>query len=391
MKTPAVYRIGLAAMVFALSCASACAADAVGRVLFAIGDARTADGARVKKDDAIAPGQVIVTGTSGHVHIRFVDDAFVSVRPNSKLQIEQYAYDEREPKNNRVRFSLSQGVARLITGKAGQAAKDNFRLNTPVAAIGIRGTDFVVQAREALTRVAVQQGAVVVSPFSDHCLRDALGPCGGGLSAQLSGTLSGRYLQVTPDGKPVLQVLTPGQAKDIFGFPRPEEPAVNTQTLRTLTPESVGTSLFWGRWSDQATVPAGYELLGKNEALALYRAEGPVALPQSGIVAFSPVEAVGFARTSGGTLKPAEISSPALTVNFNSHTYSTSFTWATEERNLRMRSSGDISATGRFVPDRSDSNVTISGGFNNEGSEAGYVFMRRLAGDDAYGLIRFNR
>lgn len=370
----------------------ATAAEPVGKVLFAIGDARlAADGARVKKDDMISAGQAVVTGANGHVHIRFVDDAFVSVRPNSKLQVEQYVYDEREPKNNRVRFSLSQGVARLITGKAGQAAKENFRLNTPVAAIGIRGTDFVVQAKDALTRVAVQQGAIVVSPFSDHCLRDGLGPCGGGLSAQLNGTLSGRYLQVTPDGKPVLQMMTPGQAKEIFGFPRPEEPMVNTQTLRTRSPEDLGNALIWGRWSEQAAVPPGYELLGKNEALVMYRTEGTAALPQSGIVGFAPVEAVGFARASDGSLKPADISAPALTVNFNNQTYSTSFTWATEERNLKMRSSGDISATGRFVPDRSDSNVTISGGFNSEGSEAGYVFMRRLAGDDAYGLLRFHR
>ena len=391
MKSSIVSRIFLAAAMLLLAPCMA-GAEPVGKVLFAIGDARlAADGTRVKKDDAIVVGQAIVTGANGHVHIRFVDDAFVSVRPNSKLQVEQYVYDEREPKNNRVRFSLSQGVARLITGKAGQSAKDNFRLNTPVAAIGIRGTDFLVQAQESVTRVAVQQGAIVVAPFSDICARDALGPCGGGLSSQLTGSLSGRYLEVAPDTKPVLQTLAPGRSKDLFGFPRPEEPKVNTPEGRAVSADASTGGLVWGRWSDHVAAPAGYELLGKNEALVLYRAEGTVTLPQSGTVNFVPVEAVGMLRGSDGTLRSAYVTSPTLSVNFNSHTYETGFTWNGDDRSMRMRSSGSISDSGRFVANHNASNVVISGGLNNAGDEAAYVFMRRLVGDDAYGLIRFQK
>ncbi len=390
MKNLVVSRICFVAAMLLLPLAAA--AEPVGKVLFAIGDARlAADGARVKKDDTITAGQAVVTGPNGHVHIRFIDDAFVSVRPNSRLQVEQYVYDEREPKNNRVRFSLSQGVARLITGKAGQASKDNFRLNTPVAAIGIRGTDFLVQARDTVTRVTVQQGAIVASPFSDHCARDAFGPCGGGLAAQLAGSLSGSYLEVTPDSKPVLQTLAPGQSKGIFGFPRPEEPMVNTPTLRAPSAEVFGKALYWGRWSDQAGIPAGHELLGKNDVLFLYRAQGPVSLPQGGEFSFAPVEAVGYARSSDGELKPASIVSPTLTLNFNNHTYNTALTWASEERSVKMRAGGAISDAGQFLPRASNSNMTISGGLNNTGDEAAYVFMRRLSGDDAYGMVRFHK
>lgn len=392
MKNSVVFRICLAAALCVLAPFMATAAEPVGRVLFAIGDARlAADGARLKKDDVISAGQAVITGANGHVHIRFVDDAFVSVRPNSKLSVEQYRYDEHDAKNNRVRFSLSQGVARLITGKAGQAAKDHFRLNTPVAAIGIRGTDFVVQAADAITRIAVQQGAIVASPFSDHCAREAFGPCSGGMSAQLAGSLSGSYLEITPDSKPVLQTLAPGQSKGIFGFPRPEEPMVNTPTLRAPSAEVFSNTLYWGRWSDQAALPAGFELLGKNDALYVYRSEGPISLPQGGEFTFVPTEAVGYARAANGELKPASITSPMLTLNFNNQTYSTGFTWSAEERSLKLHSTGSVSDNGQFVPRTTGSNVTVSGGLNNTGDEAAYVFMRRLAGDDAYGIIRFHK
>lgn len=391
MKISPLIRICTAVAFLAMVPALSSAAEAVGRVLFAIGDARlAADGSRLKKDDPISVGQAVVTGANGHVHIRFVDDAFVSVRPNSKLEVEQYVFDERDPKHNRVRFALGQGVARLITGKAGQAAKDNFRLNTPVAAIGIRGTDFLVQAKDALTRVAVQQGAVVIAPFSNDCLRDALGPCGGGLSAQLAGTLTGRYLEVTPDNKPVLQTLAPGQSKDMFGFPRPEEPKVNTPSGRSVSADA-GSTMTWGRWTDQASAPAGYELLGKNDALVLYRTEGSVTLPQNGTWAFTPIEVAGYSRGNDGVLKEAEIKAPTLSVNFNTNTYKTTFTWVGDDRSLKLHNSGSVTADGRFVGSHNTSNVSISGGFDRTGDEAAYVFMRRLAGDDAYGLIRFHK
>lgn len=392
MKNSGVLRFFLATALYLAAPMMTLAAEPVGRVLFSIGDARLgADGARLRKDDTIAVGQVVLTGANGHVHIRFVDDAFVSVRPNSKLTIEHYRYDEYDGKNNQVRFSLSQGVARLITGKAGQAAKDNFRLNTPVAAIGIRGTDFLVQATEAVTRIAVQQGAVVAAPFSELCTRDALGPCGGRLSAQLTGSISGSYLEVVPDSKPVLQTLTPGQLKGIFGFPRPEEPTVNTSILRAPSAEALSNTLYWGRWSDPAAIPTGFELLGKNDTLYVYRPEGVVSLPRGGEFAFAPMEAVGYARAANGDLKPATITAPTLSLNFNNHTYATGFTWSTDQRSFNMRSSGSVSDSGQFLPRVAGSNVTISGGLNNLGDEAAYVFMRRFAGDDAYGMIRFHK
>lgn len=42
-----------------------------------------------------------------------------------------------------VRFKLETGVARAISGTAAESAKDRFRLNTPLVAIGVRGTDLL--------------------------------------------------------------------------------------------------------------------------------------------------------------------------------------------------------------------------------------------------------
>jgi hypothetical protein len=122
-------------------------------------------------------GDEIVTRSNGHVHIRFDDKGILSVRPNSKLIIEKYHYDIQNPSKSTVKFNLVKGVARSVSGKAAKAARSRFRMNTPIAAIGVRGTDFVISANSEVIKAFVNEGTIVVSPFSPRCLAATLGPC----------------------------------------------------------------------------------------------------------------------------------------------------------------------------------------------------------------------
>lgn len=122
-------------------------------------------------------GDRVFTEAGGHVHVRFVDDALVSVRPSSTLDVVRYDYDASKPENSAVKFELSEGVARAISGEAAKSARERFRMNTPIAAIGVRGTDFVVSANSRSTRALVNEGAIVMAPYSSECSSEALGPC----------------------------------------------------------------------------------------------------------------------------------------------------------------------------------------------------------------------
>lgn len=370
--------------------------ESVGQVLFSIGTVNLSDNTKpLKKGDAIFVGQSISTGANGHVHIRFIDDAFVSVRPNAKLTVEQYNYDPRNPSGNRVRFELSQGVARLITGKAGQAAKENFRLNTPVAAIGIRGTDFLVQAKPGLTRVAVQQGAVVIAPFSDDCARSAAGPCGGASARELLGSLASNYLEVKGAAAPVL--VMPPNGRMPFELPRPEEPKVNVNGagLKTAAlPEGMSgsTNLMWGRWSGHTNAPVGYELVGYNDALVLFRNIEISRLPTTGFVSFQMQQSEAYGRQSTSGYEPAAVPAGTFSVNFEKMSYATGFAWKFDGREHYFYSKGSISETGRLEANRQSSNVAISGALNATGDEAAYVYFKNINSDlKAYGILRWAR
>lgn len=125
----------------------------------------------------IAVGDKITTLNNGHAHIQFTDQGIISVRPNSQLDIEHYRFNKSDPSQSTVKFNLIRGIVRSVSGKAAKSARDRFRMNTPIAAIGVRGTDFVVRANSDKIQAFVNEGAIVVSPFSSQCSAASLGPC----------------------------------------------------------------------------------------------------------------------------------------------------------------------------------------------------------------------
>jgi hypothetical protein len=153
----------------------------IGEVSLVLGKAWLESAGGRKKP--IIPGTLIRatdrihTESNGHVHIRFIDQALVSVRPDSRLQIVRYDYSAEQPEQSTIKLSLEEGVTRSISGKGARAARERFRMNTPIAAIGVRGTDFLVSASQGGVRALVNEGAIVLAPFSSDCTVDAFGPC----------------------------------------------------------------------------------------------------------------------------------------------------------------------------------------------------------------------
>jgi hypothetical protein len=159
--------------------------DSVGTVRLLLGKATVAsiqeDNRQVKQllavGSQIKVGDKITTQANSTVHLLFVDGANVAIRSGSELEILNYQYDKARPEASKVKFNLVRGVTRAISGDAAKSARDQFRLNTPIAAIGVRGTDFVVSATEFSTRALVNEGIIVMAPLSASCSFDSFGPC----------------------------------------------------------------------------------------------------------------------------------------------------------------------------------------------------------------------
>lgn len=84
-------------------------------------------------------GDLIRTGADGEVHLAFIDGALMSVRKNTQLRISAYAYEP--PTRFAAAFELIRGTVRSITGLVARVSPSDYRIQTRLATIGVRGTD----------------------------------------------------------------------------------------------------------------------------------------------------------------------------------------------------------------------------------------------------------
>ena len=106
---------------------------------------------RGKETITVAKGTVIETNDkvetkNGKVKIVFKDDTTVSVTEHSALVIDDFVYD---PKSGTGKLGLKAagGTVRYVSGAIAKDPK-NVKINTPTAAITVRGTDFVMSVNE---------------------------------------------------------------------------------------------------------------------------------------------------------------------------------------------------------------------------------------------------
>eukprot|EP01114_Cavostelium_apophysatum_P001080 TRINITY_DN10927_c0_g1_i1.p1 TRINITY_DN10927_c0_g1~~TRINITY_DN10927_c0_g1_i1.p1 ORF type:complete len:458 (+),score=71.71 TRINITY_DN10927_c0_g1_i1:49-1422(+) len=208
---------------------TAYAAEA-GKVIFAAGAAQVADKAGAE-GTSVQEGELLMTGKDGFLYVKTIDNGLFILRPNTKARIVAYHVDQKNPANTRIKLELISGVARSKSGEAVKLARQNFRFNTPVAAIGVRGTDFTVYTDQETSRVTVLTGGVVVSGFAGACNPEGGGPCEGATSRELFAAQRGQLLQVKRgDTAPVL-LQSSSTGPDQVSPPRADEPvAVKTST-----------------------------------------------------------------------------------------------------------------------------------------------------------------
>jgi len=99
---------------------------------------------RVDNSEPVVSDTLIETGDKSAALLKFEDGQIVTMQADSILKVREYRYDAKRIENSSIVFSMFRGGMRFITGLIGQHNRQAFRLATPDATIGIRGTDFMV-------------------------------------------------------------------------------------------------------------------------------------------------------------------------------------------------------------------------------------------------------
>lgn len=102
----------------------------------------------------------IRTGPSGVVELLFIDNTRLVLGPRSTVVLDKFVYD-RNGRAKAVVLKLATGAFRFATGDSPKSA---YKVNTPNAAIGVRGTKFDVGLGQAVSRVTIFEGAMRICP-----------------------------------------------------------------------------------------------------------------------------------------------------------------------------------------------------------------------------------
>jgi hypothetical protein len=118
--------------------------------------ARKADGQSriLSVKSEVAEGDVIATADNSYARVRFSDGTDAVLRPATQVKIDSFKFQEQRPQADNVVLSLLKGGMRAVTGLLGKRNPASFRVGTPSATIGIRGTTFHAEIAPAGGKLA---------------------------------------------------------------------------------------------------------------------------------------------------------------------------------------------------------------------------------------------
>jgi hypothetical protein len=174
---------------------------------------------------ALHNGETLNTGSKGFAIIELEDGTRMTLRPNTTFKIEEVS-QERGSEN--ALLSLIRGGLRAITGAISKRNPNAFRINTSVATIGIRGTEFDARLC-ATTECQAEEDASGRQGERDSRVIGRIALLNGRASAQEDGR-PGRELSVGAAVYERDQIQTAERSFTVIAF--------NDKTRVTLSPQS---------------------------------------------------------------------------------------------------------------------------------------------------------
>ena len=110
--------------------------------------------------DPVYKNDVLQTNVDGTLGITFDDETTFTLKPNTRLAVDEFVYQEGGTDNAAI-FNVVRGTAAFVA--AGVAHTGNMKIDTPTSSLGIRGTTGLVEVPE----VGTAGGQVFIKLYPD--------------------------------------------------------------------------------------------------------------------------------------------------------------------------------------------------------------------------------
>ena len=113
-----------------------------------------------KNDLPVFEGDIIITRQTGQVQFQLNDDSVVTLAPDTKLTIDKSVFDQDEKVRNSL-MQLAVGKAHFYVKKLLNFKLSDFLVKTPTATAGVRGSQWIMEVHQTLTRITTEEKTVI--------------------------------------------------------------------------------------------------------------------------------------------------------------------------------------------------------------------------------------
>jgi ferric-dicitrate binding protein FerR (iron transport regulator) len=121
---------------------------------------------QINVGDGLLRDETVRTGLESAARLVMADNTNLSLGPNATLKLDRTVFNDEHTYRD-IAIKLTAGAFRFVTGNS---AKTAYKITTPVATIGVRGTILDILSQRGKTTVVLQEGASRVCATGGQCI-----------------------------------------------------------------------------------------------------------------------------------------------------------------------------------------------------------------------------
>jgi hypothetical protein len=122
---------------------------------------------QINVGDGLLRDEIVRTGLDSATRLVMADSTNLSLGPSASLRLDRTVFDDEHHYRD-VAIRLTSGAIRFVTGHSEKAA---YKIMTPLATIGVRGTTLDILSQRGQTIVNLQEGASSVCTVTFECIQ----------------------------------------------------------------------------------------------------------------------------------------------------------------------------------------------------------------------------
>src|SRR5882762_3309776 len=122
---------------------------------------------QINVGDGVLRDEIVRTGLDSAARLVMADSTNLSLGPSATVKLDRTVFNDEHTYRD-IAIRLTTGAFRFVTGHSEKTA---YKITTPLATIGVRGTTLDILSQRGRSVIVLQEGAASVCTLSFQCVQ----------------------------------------------------------------------------------------------------------------------------------------------------------------------------------------------------------------------------